>query len=279
VKISFRFPSFLTALAGTARASVRATIRAAALAGVVIAGGVLWSSGGAPAAFADDQRSTTRPVYRAGEWRKYGQQFNAHINAATAGLKKGDAQLVFVGDSITEGWASDGRATWNKFYGTRNALNLGLSADRTQNVLFRLEKLKGALGQTKPKAVVVLIGYNNITAVYNGKSSPAATAAGVKAVVQRLKASWPSAKYLVLHVLPAKDPRDVKRIKELNALLPQTLRGERNVTLLDFTPAFATGSGAIKPNLTKDGVHLTAAGYEVWAEKMEPALAKILGPL
>ncbi|MDR2674760.1 MAG: GDSL-type esterase/lipase family protein [Opitutaceae bacterium] len=227
------------------------------------------------ATFADDQTSATKPVYRAGEWRGYERQFNQHIAAASAALNKGDAKLLFIGDSITEGWNTDGRAVWNRHYAPRKAVNLGLSGDRTQNVLHRLDKLP--LAKVKPKAAVLLIGYNNITAVYNGKSTPRETADGVKAVVARLKKAYPSIKILVLHVLPAANPRDVKNIKEVNALLPSLLRGERNVTLLDLTASFADGTGKILPNLSRDGVHLNAQGYQTWAAKMEPALKKLLG--
>ncbi|MDR1497957.1 MAG: GDSL-type esterase/lipase family protein [Puniceicoccales bacterium] len=224
--------------------------------------------------FADDQTSATKPVYRGGEWRGYTQQFNRHIATATAALNKGTAKLLFFGDSITEGWNSGGRAVWNTHYASRNAINLGLSGDRTQNVLYRMDKLP--LDKVKPKAVVLLIGYNNITATYNGKSTPRETAEGIKAVVTRIKKIYPSTKILVLHVLPAANLTEVKRIKEINALLPSLLRSERNVTLLDLTSSFADKKGKILPALSGDGIHLNKKGYEVWATKMEPVLKKLL---
>jgi len=221
------------------------------------------------------QHDATVPVYRAGNWRSYNRQFNAHISAAAAALNRGDAKLVFVGDSITENWAKAGASVWSARYAKFNPVNLGMSADRTQNILFRLDKLP--LSASKPKVVVLLAGFNNISSQYDGRSSPENTADGIKEVVLRLKKAWPAAKILVLHVFPAGKPDspDRKKINQINALLPARLRAERNVTLLDISPKFLASGGALRSELYADGVHLSARGYQTWAAAMAPALEKL----
>src|SRR5262245_58519258 len=69
------------------------------------------------------------------------------------------AQVIFIGDSITQGWEKEGKDVWEKFYSPRNAVNLGIGGDRTQHVLWRLDN--GNLKGLKPKAIVLMIGTNN----------------------------------------------------------------------------------------------------------------------
>src|SRR5438045_8741617 len=56
-----------------------------------------------------------------------------------ARAKQGDVDLLFIGDSITEGWSGKGKEVWQKYYGNRKAMNAGVGGDRTQHVLRRLE--------------------------------------------------------------------------------------------------------------------------------------------
>src|SRR4051794_14964809 len=66
------------------------------------------------------------------------------------------AEVIFIGDSITQGWEGEGKEVWAKQYTKYNAVNLGIGGDRTQHVLWRLEN--GNLEGLKPKAAVVMIG-------------------------------------------------------------------------------------------------------------------------
>ncbi|MEM6687999.1 MAG: sulfatase/phosphatase domain-containing protein, partial [Planctomycetota bacterium] len=77
----------------------------------------------------------------------------------TRNAAKGEADLLFIGDSITQGWEGRGKSVWQKYYADRKALNLGIGGDRTENVIWRLTH--GNLGKTKPKVAVVMIGTNN----------------------------------------------------------------------------------------------------------------------
>ena len=97
------------------------------------------------------------PADRLGEawWKE-------RFDAANARIAQGDVELIFLGDSITQAWESEGKDVWSEFYGTRKALNLGFSGDRTQHVLWRLERhglealANPAAGKASPKLVVLM---------------------------------------------------------------------------------------------------------------------------
>ena len=67
-----------------------------------------------------------------------------------------EAQIVFIGDSITEGWKANGNAVWHKYYPSRHAFNYGIGGDRTENVLWRIQHKE--FDGLKPKVVVLMIG-------------------------------------------------------------------------------------------------------------------------
>ena len=92
--------------------------------------------------------------------------------AINARVKEGSVDLVFIGDSITQGWERRGKDVWTKFYGQRNAANLGIGGDRTQHVIWRLNN--GNLAGIAPKVAVIMIGTNN-----SGSNTPAEIADGV----------------------------------------------------------------------------------------------------
>ena len=96
--------------------------------------------------------SAVTPAPREGGWMKRHDQFNQNVQA-----HQGDIDLIFVGDSITQGWEGAGKAVWETYYGHRKALNLGIGGDRTQHVLWRLDH--GNLEGISPKVAVVMIGY------------------------------------------------------------------------------------------------------------------------
>ena len=89
------------------------------------------------------------PAPREGNWMKRHDSFNERV-------KQGNVDLVFIGDSITQGWENAGKKVWDEFYGKRNAMNLGIGGDRTQHVLWRLDH--GNVDGIKPKLAVLKIG-------------------------------------------------------------------------------------------------------------------------
>ncbi len=112
-------------------------------------------------------------------------------------VKKEKYPLIFIGDSITQGWERNGKAVWDEFYGSRNAVNLGIGGDRTQHVLWRLEH--GNIDGISPKAAVIMIGTNNS----NGQDNTVTEIAdGIRAIVARLRAQLPEMQILLLDIFP-----------------------------------------------------------------------------
>ncbi len=114
-------------------------------------------------------------------------------------VKKGNVDLLFIGDSITHFWETaapaGGAEVWKKYYAKRNAVDLGIAGDGTGQVLWRLRN--GNIDGISPKLAVLMIGTNN-----SWRSSPEDIAAGVKAVVADLRTKLPQTKVLVLAIFP-----------------------------------------------------------------------------
>lgn len=161
--------------------------------------------------------------------------------------KQGEAQLVFLGDSITQGWDRAGKAVWEKYWAPLKAANFGINGDRTEHVLWRLAH--GNFDGLRPKLVVLLIGTNNTGhegrpqqeldgAVYH--CNPEQTADGVKAIVDQLKKKLPGTKILVLGILPrGSDNKDKQRQQNdtANEMIAKLADGA-TVHYLDIGPAF-----------------------------------------
>jgi beta-glucosidase len=183
--------------------------------------------------------------------------------------KKGDVDLLFIGDSITQGWGDN--ETWKKHYTPRKAANFGIGGDGTQHVLWRVEN--GELEGIKPRAIVMMIGTNNI-----GSSTPDEIAEGNKAILKALHKRLPEAKVLLLGVFPRSEKPDAARaaVKAVNEKIAKYDDGE-TVHYLDIGPKFVKDDDTISPEIMPDYLHLSPKGYEIWAESIEPSLKKLLG--
>lgn len=183
------------------------------------------------------------------------------------------ATVIFVGDSITQGWEGSGKDVWAKYYARRDALNLGIGSDHTQHVLWRLDH--GNLDGLNPKVAVVLIGVNNAP---HDENSPGMILEGVTAVVKKLRERLPRTKVLLLGIFPFRENFHPQRAKvlQVNQAL-QKLDDGKWVRFLDFGHLFVEADGRISKRIMPDFVHLTPEGYGMWAEAMEPTLARMLG--
>ncbi len=183
--------------------------------------------------------------------------------------KKGDVDLLFLGDSITQGWNNN--EVWKRHYEPRKAANFGIGGDRTQHVLWRIEN--GELEGISPKLVVLMIGTNNV-----GSNTPEEIAGGVKAIVERLREKLPKAKILLLAVFPR--ARDDKKSTELPPTAVIGLINEKiakfddgsNIKYVDIGKAFLNEKGNIPKDVMPDFLHLSLKGYHAWADAIEPAV-------
>ena len=183
------------------------------------------------------------------------------------------AEIIFIGDSITQGWEGSGAEVWAQYYAPRHALNLGIGSDHTQHVLWRLDH--GHLDGLKPKIAVVLIGVNNIP---DESNTPRMVLEGVRAVVQKLRERLPETKVLLLGIFPFREDFNPQRAKalQINQALHKLDDGKW-IHLLDFGHEFIEPDGRISKDLMPDFLHLSRTGYRLWAETMEPKLAELLG--
>ena len=168
-----------------------------------------------------------------GNWKERHELLNKR--AAEAGTK---AQVLFIGDSITQGWEGAGKQVWSKYYESRNAVNLGIGGDRTQHVLWRLEH--GNIDGLSPKAIVLMIGTNNSNAEDN---TPGQIAEGVQAIVAKLREKLPNAKILLLAIFPRSENYSAQRGKlaMINQVLHK-LADDQNVFWADFGHKFLKAS-------------------------------------
>jgi lysophospholipase L1-like esterase len=206
-----------------------------------------------------DGESTTEPASRTGAWMTLHESFLERA-------KSGDIDLLFLGDSITQGWGGGGKATWDRFYAPRKAANFGIGGDRTQHVLWRLDH--GEVDGIRPKVAVLMIGTNNL-----GTNAPDEIADGVTAIVKRLREKLPETKILLLGVFPRDENPSARRerIKSINDRIAKLDDGKM-VEYLDIGKSFLNEDGTISKDVMPDFLHLSSRGYRIWADAMEPTL-------
>ena len=193
--------------------------------------------------------------------------------------KQGGIDVLFLGDSITDFWRNRGQAVWEKNFGALHAANFGISADRTQHVLWRMAN--GELDGLAPKVVVLMIGTNNTgferDNVTPRNSAPQA-AEGVKAIVRGLRAKLPATKILLLAIFPrGEKPTDPQRLQggEINQSLARLDDGEF-VRYLDINAKFLAADGTLSKDIMPDLLHPNLRGYEIWADAIRAPLAELL---
>jgi lysophospholipase L1-like esterase len=185
-----------------------------------------------------------------------------------------EAPLIFLGDSITEGWEGAGAVVWTERLAPLGALDLGVGGDRTEHLLARLQS--GDYDRLPVKVAVVLIGTNNLGTGH----TPGQTADGVRAVLDDVLARWPGCRVLLLGIFPrGVQPDDPLRqtVTATNVLLRKVADRGR-VTWLEFGDRFISPGGILSPGIMPDALHLSQRGYAIWADALEEPLGRMLGP-
>ncbi len=176
-------------------------------------------------------------------------------------VKQGNVDLLMIGDSITHGWEGRGREVWAEYYGKRNAVNL-----------WRLDN--GNIDGITPKLAVLMIGTNNA-----GSNTPEEIAEGVKQIVEKLRDRLPKMKVLVLAIFP-RGPNKADRLRQVNekanAIIAKLADGKM-VLYEDIRQKFLDKDGNLPREIMPDLLHPNAKGYQIWAEAIEPTVAKVLG--
>ena len=190
----------------------------------------------------------------------------------------GGEKVVFIGDSITHFWESTGRATWNKYFaaGPRKALQLGTSADRTEHVLWRLQK--GELDGYEAKCILLMIGTNNSGHFPFAKETPIDTIYGIKEILRVIKEKQPKARTILTAIFPTgADGTSANRRRNdvVNKEIAKFADG-KSVIWCDFSDKFLDAQGRLSREIFPDLLHPNALGYEMWASAVVPLIDKVL---
>lgn len=187
-------------------------------------------------------------------------------------------QLLFIGDSITEGWTK-APEIWKANYDQYQAANFGIGGDRTEHLIWRIED--GVLKGVKPKVVVMMIGTNNSL-----DHTADQIAAADRKIVELVRANIPEAKILVLGIFP-RGPRKnsngtpddaVQRMETIHAVNTQLAKLDdgQHVRFLDIGAKFLGADGKIPNEIMPDQLHPNATGYQIWADAMRPLLDEMM---
>lgn len=198
-----------------------------------------------------------------------------------AAAKRGGIDILFLGDSITDGWHWDtgGRKIWEKTFAPRHAANFGIGYDRIQNVLWRIEN--GELNGIDPKVVVLLIGTNNTGNEDDGRprNSTPEIIEGISNLVRQIQFRLPRTKIVLFGIFPRGDKNDPIRaqVREVNAGISKL--ASDNVRYLDIGAQFLAPDGTLPRDMFPDSLHPNEKGYQIWADAITPVLDEILGKL
>jgi lysophospholipase L1-like esterase len=211
----------------------------------------------------DDGLPGAGPIRRADWFQKIWTERHVHWETRVA-LEQ--HALVFLGDSITHGWGDDMGAS---FSGVKVA-NRGIAGDTTRGVLIRLSADVLSL---HPAGIVLLIGTNDI----EDQAAPETIVGNLKLILAELKKSDPRMPIVLCEVFPssASKKRPVEKIKRLNELYAEAVKGDPQVTVLDTWSLFADGKGDAPADLFPDLLHPNAGGYARWAAALRPVFATL----
>lgn len=181
-------------------------------------------------------------------------------------VEKDQGAVVFLGDSITQGWGRDFKGN---FKGVKLA-NRGIGGDTTRGMLIRLQEDVLAL---KPSAVVLLLGTNDIEVGIE----PEAVGRNFEKIIAALKAHDSEMPIVLCRIFPSapEKSRPAETVQAVNALFEAVVKNDPQITVLDSWTLFAQEDGNSNPKWFRDRLHLNAAGYDRWAASLVPVLATL----
>lgn len=192
-------------------------------------------------------------------------------------VKAGGAPVVFIGDSITHFW--EGKPAWNKYFasGRYRALNLGISADRTEHVLWRLTE-GGELDGYEAKVILLMIGTNNSGQLPFESETPADTVSGIQRILAVIAEKQPNARIILTSIFPrGNGPNDSVRLRNdaVNLAIAKFADNKR-IVWCDFSDKFLAPDGTLSAEIFPDRLHPNALGYEIWASSVIPLIERCL---
>ena len=203
------------------------------------------------------------------DWANLGKYRDA--NARLAAPAPNENRVVFIGNSITEGWSQ----FFPAMFPGKPYINRGIGGQTTPQMVVRFRQDVVAL---KPKAVVILAGINDI-AGNTGPSTLEMIEDNLQAMTEMAKAN--GIRVVLSSVLPAYDfpwrpaMDPAPKVVALNAWI-KNYAAKVGAIYLDYHSAMADARQGMREGLSSDGVHPTEAGYRIMAPLAEKAIAQAL---
>lgn len=192
-------------------------------------------------------------------WARFRKEWSQRI-------EKDQNAVVFLGDSITQGWGGEFRG---KFAGMQLA-NRGIGGDTTRGMLIRLQDDVLALN---PAAIVLLLGTNDIEVGID----PEAIGRNFERILSAIRKHNAKTPVILCRMFPssATKKRPKALIQKVNQLYESVVRGDPQVTVVDTWTLFADENGDADPRWFPDLLHLNPAGYDRWAAALRPIFATL----
>jgi lysophospholipase L1-like esterase len=194
------------------------------------------------------------------------------INAA---VRSEPYRVLFFGDSITERFETDAPEVWRRHMEWRRVLNAGVSGDRSEHLLWRLQH--GNLAGPQPPGAVVLIGTNDLTNGGNPRP-PELVAEGIRANIVYLRQRLPSTRILLLGLLPrsASPEAGLRRGTIAVNELIGNCGDDRTVTYADIGGVLLERDGSLSRAISPDLLHFSPAGYERLVRRLDPLIDSLV---
>jgi lysophospholipase L1-like esterase len=201
-----------------------------------------------------------------GPVRRYDWFTKLWENKRTAWAKEVEAKqgaLVFLGDSIIQGWGENFKGA----FGKTKVANRGISGDTTRGMLYRMPEDVLAL---KPSGVVLLMGTNDL----EEGATPEVIAGNLKLIIKALKESNKEMPIILCNVFPSHERmrRPAEKIKKINSLYAAAVNGDPQVIQINTWAMFADENGNARKPEFPDLLHPNATGYQMWADTLRPVL-------
>ena len=187
-------------------------------------------------------------------------------------------ELILIGNSILHSLDSEDRQeVWGKYLDQYQTVNMGISGDRTENVIWRLQN--GSLENIGPKVAVILIGTNNTDGNhYLNISTPEELAGGIWKICEILEEKLPDTKILIMGILPyGYKPNHRNNVnKATNSLISKFPEKNPNIHYTDIGKVYLDNEGKVRVELMPDYLHPNPEGNLLMLEALENEIERMM---
>ena len=193
-------------------------------------------------------------------------------------VKSSDPQLIMIGNSITHNLDKpDRKIFWDRYLNSLDAVNMGISGDRTENVIWRLQN--GLLEGINPKVATLLIGTNNTDGNhYLEISTPEELAEGIWKICSIIRDKLPDTEIVLIGILPyGYKPNNRDEInKATNKIISEFQERDCKIHYFDIGYLFLNEKGTVNRDLMPDWLHPNVEGEKLVFETLAPIIAELL---